>query len=118
MQYGDHDPEDAHQAPLKTTGAHAVDNPLVMNQYKALEERLKVVEGFDAFEVDTLEMGLVPDVVIPAKFNVPDFSKYKGLTCLRNHICMYCRKMHAHAHDQKLMIHCFQDCLIGASLEW
>ena len=35
-QYGDHDPEDANQTPSNTTGTHAVDNPLVMNQYKAL----------------------------------------------------------------------------------
>ena len=78
-----------------------------MNHYKALEERLKAVEGFDAFELDALEMGLVPDVVIPPKFKVPDFEKYKGLTCPRNHLRMYCRKMHSHAHDQKLMIHYF-----------
>ena len=71
MQYGDHDPEDANQAPLKMTGTHAVNNPLAMNQYKALEERLKDVEGFDAIEVDALEIGLVPDVVIPPKFKVP-----------------------------------------------
>ena len=69
LQYGDHDLEDANQAPLKTTGTHAVDNTLAVNQYKALEERLKVVEGFDAFKVDALEMGLVPDVVIPPKFS-------------------------------------------------
>ena len=71
MQYGGHDPEDANQAPLKTTGTYDVDNPLVINQYKALEEILKAVEGFDAFEVDTLKMGLVLDVVIPPKFKVP-----------------------------------------------
>ena len=26
--------------------------------------------------------------------------------------------MHAYAQDQKLMIHCFQDSLSGASLDW
>ena len=31
LQYGDHDAEDAHQAPLKITGAHVAENPLVMN---------------------------------------------------------------------------------------
>ena len=87
------------------TGTHVVDNPLVINQYKALEERLKVVKGVDTFEVDALEMGVVPDMVIPPKFKVPNFGKYKGLTYPRNHLRMYCRKMHAHAHDQKLMIH-------------
>ncbi|MCI14233.1 hypothetical protein A2U01_0035362, partial [Trifolium medium] len=39
--------------------------------YQALEERLKVVEGFIAYGVDALDMCLVPDVVIPLKFKVP-----------------------------------------------
>ena len=76
------------------------------------------MKGYDAFDVDALEMGLVPDVVIPLKFKVPSFGKYKGITCPRNHLRMYCRKMHAYAQDQKLMIHCFQDSLSGASLDW
>ena len=88
------------------------------DKYKSLEERLKVMEGFDAFEVDPLEMSLVPEVVIPPKFKVPDFGKYKGLNCPRSHLRMYCREMQAHVHNQKLMIHYFQDCLSGASLDW
>ena len=35
---------------------------------------------------------LVPDIVIPSKFKVPDFDKYKGTTCPKNHLKMYCRK--------------------------
>src|ERR1043165_7439558 len=31
---------------------------------------------------------------------------------------MYCRKMEAHVKNSKLMIHCFQDSLSGASLDW
>ncbi|MCI72550.1 gag-protease polyprotein, partial [Trifolium medium] len=45
--------------------------------YRALEERLKAVEGFSAYGVDALDICLVPDVVIPPKFKVPDFEKYK-----------------------------------------
>ena len=74
-----------------------VENPLALNQYKALEERLKVMEGYDAFNVDALEMVLVPYVVIPSKFKVHDFGKYKGLACPRNHLHMHCQKMHAYA---------------------
>ena len=32
LQYEDHDPEDANQAPLNMTGTHTIYNPLVMNQ--------------------------------------------------------------------------------------
>ena len=91
---------------------------MMLKQYKTLEERLKFVEGYDAFDVDALEMGLVLDVLIPPKFKVPNFGKSKGLTYPRNHLRMYCRKMHAYAQDQKLMIHCFQDSLSGTSLDW
>ncbi|XP_045802534.1 uncharacterized protein LOC123896156 [Trifolium pratense] len=86
--------------------------------YRAFEERLKAVEGFSAYGVDAMDMCLVLDVVIPPKFKVPDFEKYKGVHCPRNHLKMFCRKMAAHATDEKLMIHVFQDSLSGASLDW
>ncbi|XP_058774221.1 uncharacterized protein LOC131648485 [Vicia villosa] len=119
LQYGELDLEDMVQIPQqKALHTKAVRNLKAFNQFKALEERLKVVEGYDTFDVDALGMCLVPDVVIPPKFKVPDFEKYKGLTCPKNHVRMFCRKMTAYAHDEKLMIHCFQDSLSGASLEW
>jgi len=31
---------------------------------------------------------------------------------------MYCRKMVAHARDDKLLIHCFQGSLTRATLKW
>ena len=73
LQYGDHDLEDVNQAPQRTTHTHATENPLALNQYKDLEERLKVEEVYDDFDVDAFEMGLVPDVVIPPKFKVLNF---------------------------------------------
>ena len=53
------------------------------------------------------ELYLVPDVVIPSKFKVPDFDRYKGTTCPKNHLKMYCRKMGAYAKDEKLLMHFF-----------
>ncbi|KAK2435570.1 hypothetical protein QL285_020617 [Trifolium repens] len=63
-------------------------------------------------------MCLVPDLVLPPKFKVPEFEKYMGLSCPKNHLIMYSRKMASYANDDKLMIHCFQDSLAGASLNW
>lgn len=40
----------------------------VDDKYKILEERLKVIEGFNVFGVDAMKMCLVSDVVIPPKF--------------------------------------------------
>ena len=35
---------------------------------------------------------LVPNVVIPPKFKVMDFDKYKGTNSSKNHLKMYYRK--------------------------
>ena len=63
-------------------------------------------------------MCLVSDLVIPLKFKMPYFEKYKGVSCPKTHLKMFIRKMSAHPPDDKLLIHCFQESLSGASLEW
>ena len=50
---------------------------------------------------------LVPYIVIPPKFKVPDFDKYKGTTCPKNHLKMYNRKMGAYSKNEKLLMHFF-----------
>ncbi|XP_050895332.1 uncharacterized protein LOC127101951 [Lathyrus oleraceus] len=84
----------------------------------ALAEKLRILEGHNSTRLSALEMCLVPDVVIPPKFKALEFEKYKGLTCPNIHLKMYCRKMVAYARDDNLMIHCFQDSLTRASLDW
>jgi len=55
-----------------------------------IEERLRAVEGFgDYLFADMADLCLVPNVVIPPKFKVPDFDKYKGTTCPKNYLKMY-----------------------------
>jgi len=84
-----------------------------------LEERLRAVDGFGDYPfADMTNLCLVTDVVIPPKFNVPDFDKYKGTTCPKNHLKMYCRKMGAHSRDEKLLMHFFQDSLARAAIIW
>ena len=56
--------------------------------------------------------------MIPPKFKVPEFEKYKGFNCSKSHLIMYCRKMAAHAHDEKLLMHFFQDSLVEIALNW
>ena len=52
---------------------------------------------------DIAELCLIPDVVIPPKFKVPDFDKYKGTTCPKNHLKMYCGEMGAYAKHEKVI---------------
>ena len=63
-------------------------------------------------------MCLVPGVVIHPKFIVLDFDKYKGTTCPKNHLMMYCKKMGAYVKDEKLLMHFFQESLAGAAITW
>jgi len=68
-----------------------------------------MIEGGDSCEFgDAVGLCLVPDVVIPPKFKVLEFEKYKGATCPKSHLTMYCRKMVVYSHDEKLLIHFFQ----------
>ena len=84
-----------------------------------IEERLKAVEGFGDYPfADMTKLFLVPDVVIPPKFKVSDFDKYKGTTCPKNYLKMYCRKMGAYFRDEKLLMHFFQESLAGAAVIW
>ena len=85
----------------------------------ALEARIKVIEGVDLYDpVRAAEMCLVPNVVVPKKFRVPEFIKYSGTQCPMTHLKSYCNKMAEVVHDEKLLMHFFQDSLSGAALSW
>lgn len=86
--------------------------------YQLLDERIRAIGKFSYYGVDAKELCLVPNVVLPHKFKVSDLQKYKGLRILKNHITMYCKKMAFYIDNDGLLIHCFQDSLSGASLDW
>ena len=77
-------------------------------KFDHIEERLRAIKGDGDYAfADMAELCLVPDVVIPPKFKVADFDKYKGTTYPKNHLKMYCRKMGAYAKDEKSLMHFF-----------
>ena len=80
-------------------------------KFDHIEERLAAI-------ADMVQFCLVPNVVIPSKFKVLNFGKYKGTTYPKNHLKMYCRKMGAYAKDEKLLMHFFQESLTGATVTW
>ena len=88
-----------------------------MGELDHLEERLRDNEGGeDSAFANLEELFLVPNIITPPKFKVSDFDKYKGTTCPKNHLKMYCQKMGAYAKDGKLLIHFFQESLTGAAV--
>ena len=90
-----------------------------MKRYKLLDERLKAIEGVYTYGgLDIIELSLVPDLVIPPKFKVPDFPKYNRTSCPLIHLRMYCRKMARYTNNEKFMIHCFQNSLSEFVARW
>jgi len=88
-------------------------------KFDHIEEKLRVIEGGRNYAfADMAELCLVPNMVIPPKFKVPNFKKYKGTTCPNNHLKMYYRKIGAYAKDEKLLMHFFQESLTGAAVTW
>ena len=70
-----------------------------------IKERLRAIKGISDYPfLDMEELCLVPNVIIPPKFKVPDFDKYKGTTCSKNHLKMYRQKMGAYSRDEKLLM--------------
>jgi hypothetical protein len=88
-----------------------------LKKWTALEERVRAVEGNHLCDlVKATKMCLVPNVVIPKKFRVPEFVKYTGTQCSITHLKAYCNKIAKVVKDKKLLIHFFQDSLTGTTL--
>ncbi|XP_016704329.1 uncharacterized protein [Gossypium hirsutum] len=84
-----------------------------------LEEKFRVMENADyRCKIDAEDLILVLDLVLPPMFKMPEFKKYNGTSCLEAHITMFCRRMAGYIDNDQLLIHCFQDSLIGAAAKW
>ncbi|KAE8692135.1 hypothetical protein F3Y22_tig00110858pilonHSYRG00062 [Hibiscus syriacus] len=86
---------------------------------RMLEDQMKMVKGDqDYYGVDAMELSLVPDLVLPPKFKVPEFEKFNGNNCPSADITMFCRKMTGYVGNDQLLIHCFQESLSGSAIRW
>ncbi|RDY10769.1 hypothetical protein CR513_04661, partial [Mucuna pruriens] len=90
--------------------------PIWDEKISSLEQRLRIIEGTGGRDLDATDLCLMSDVALPANFKTPKFEKYKGSSCPRVHLAMYCRKMAAYIHQDKILVHCFQHSLTG--LNW
>lgn len=83
------------------------------------EEKFRAMENADyRCKIDAKDLSLVPDLVLPHKFKMPEFEKYNGTSCPEAHITMFCRRMTGYIDNDQLLIHYFQDSLIGAATKW
>jgi hypothetical protein len=89
------------------------------DKLSALEERLRAVEGNNWFDpMRAAEVCLVPNIIVPKNFRIPEFIKYTGLECPNTHLRSYCNKMAKVIYDDKLLIYFFQDSMAGSALSW
>ena len=72
-----------------------------------MKREMKALRGKDVFRQNVQELCLVPIVVVPPKFKVPDFDKYIGNTCPRVHLTIYVRKMSTQAYNDQMLVHFF-----------
>ncbi len=73
---------------------------------KWLEEKFKAMESADYHRgMDAKYLSLVPDLVLPPKFKMPEFEKYDGTSCPEAHITMFCRRMTGYINNDQLLIH-------------
>jgi hypothetical protein len=80
---------------------------------------MKVIKGSNIYDlVKAAEMCLVSNVIVPKDFQLPEFIKYTGMQCSLTHLNAYCNKMAQVVHEDKLLIHFFQDSLSDVALVW
>ncbi|MFQ6662035.1 hypothetical protein Gotur_029991 [Gossypium turneri] len=86
---------------------------------KWLEEKFRAMEVTESYRgIDAKELSLVPNLILPHKFKMPEFEKYNGTSCPEAHITMFCRRMTGYVNNDQLLIHCFQDSLTGTASKW
>ncbi|KAE8716079.1 hypothetical protein F3Y22_tig00110156pilonHSYRG00339 [Hibiscus syriacus] len=108
-----------HQVPDLDEEAKKDQNNLLEEKWKQLEREVRAMkEDTSVYGFDAKELSLVPDLVLPPKFKVPDFEKFDGTRCPSAHITMFCRKMTGYIGDDQLLIHCFQESLTGSAIRW
>jgi len=90
----------------------------LQEKYEMMNREMKALRGKEVLKKDVYDMCLVPNVQIPHKFKLPDFEKYKGTSCPKDHLTIYVRKMSTYVNDHQVLINYFQDSLTGAALKW
>lgn len=89
------------------------------DKVEALETRVKAIKGVKLYiPVEATKICLVPNVIVPKNFRVPEFIKYTRTQCTTTHLKSYYNKMIEVVHDKKLLMHFFQDSLSIVALNW
>ncbi|XP_038679443.1 uncharacterized protein LOC119980721 [Tripterygium wilfordii] len=92
---------------------------LTVEQYKKMEKWMSSIEGFGPVgALSPHKLCLVKDLIIPPDFKLPAFTLFDGTGIPLDHLTMYCRRMQPYVHDEKIVIHFFQESLTGSATRW
>lgn len=76
----------------------------VKSQVETLTEEIRIIEGSDAWGIVDLDsLTNFPQVIMPLKFNTPEFVKYDGTGDPYAQLCMICRKMTPYGDNYPLL---------------
>ena len=103
------DLDDSYKQEKLNEGLSLQSNAIELQQrHDLLEQRLKIVKDKNTLKgLDSDNLNLVSDLIIPPSFKMPRFKKYDKASCPEMYLNMYCNKMTVHAHNEKLLIHIF-----------
>ncbi|KAH7848432.1 hypothetical protein Vadar_002678 [Vaccinium darrowii] len=94
-------------------------DPIINQKIKHLEEALKAMQGPNAYpSTKFLDLYFFPNQPLPAKFKIPDFTKFNGTTDPMTHLRLYVRALNGLPNPNKLMMQLFQYSLIGPAAQW
>ncbi|KAE8702101.1 hypothetical protein F3Y22_tig00110503pilonHSYRG00823 [Hibiscus syriacus] len=87
-------------------------------RFKRMDEAIRNVKGVNTShkELEARELSMVPDLIIPHEFKMPDFEKYDGTSCPLIHLRMFYSEMERYLNFDDLLIHSFHDSLIGPAI--
>ncbi|KAA3471574.1 intersectin-1-like [Gossypium australe] len=104
---------------MEKEGMKAESSRQIEDRCRWLEEKFKALENTNHHRViKARDLSLVPDLVFPNNFKMPEFEKYNGTSCHEAHITIFCQRMTGYVNNDQLLIHCFQDSLIGSAARW
>uniref|UniRef100_A0A5B6Z857 Retrotransposon gag domain-containing protein n=1 Tax=Davidia involucrata TaxID=16924 RepID=A0A5B6Z857_DAVIN len=85
----------------------------------SLEQSMREIRGTNMYRGTSYsDLSLFPDVQLPLKFKMPEFTKYNGTGCLYIHLKIYCGELGRPGQNERLRIQLFQRSVTGPALTW
>ncbi|KAH7837900.1 hypothetical protein Vadar_019365 [Vaccinium darrowii] len=94
-------------------------DPIINLKIKHLEEALKAMKEPNAYpSTNFSDLCFFPNQPLPAKFKIPDFTKFNGTTNPMTHLRLYVGALNGLPNGNMLMMQLFQHSLTGPAAQW